>query len=279
MTGRHLTTTAFLSVMDWATPQAEATGVAYRTRTTTITGNDSVLVLQIQKEVGEEWLIEVLLHARLLGNGDIRIDGEIRLYEGVGTLPSAPQSERLFTLLALQNRLTSRTLTISKGETNEDFATITVSFVNRQDTLISAPMPTIQRRLASAACSFIIDGGTFVPEPMTLLLLSRTVTVTNAEQNEVLCLEGGQRDRLWLRFLATAFVLTNGDIRIEGDARLFLASEATQYNLVGQHLLTALAPREQSIARIVTVRPEPKNAKQKGGDFVVIALNFRNEAL
>ncbi|MBX3015381.1 MAG: hypothetical protein KF832_27925 [Caldilineaceae bacterium] len=279
MIGSRLTTTAFMSLTDWENGGAETAGITYLTRTVTLTHQDSVPILQVEKVVSDEWLIEILLQAQLLGSGDIRIDGEVRLYEGSDVFLAAPQSETLFTLLAPHNRRTARTLAIPNGETNEAFATITVSFVNRQEAASGISTPAIQRYLAIAACSYIMDGTTFTPDSTTLLLTDRAVTVTSAQHTEVLSLEGSKSDKLWLRFQATAIVLTTGGIRVEGDAKLFLVSSEMSYKLVGQQRVTTFVPREQSVARLVTVRSEQTNANQKGGDFAAIALNFRNEAL
>ena len=91
----------------------------------------NVAFVGVQKGAGGEVRVELDLTAVALTNGDIRVDGDAKLFEGTSESTNDLDGQRVFSTLVPKDRFTTRTVTVRNDDEGGDFATVSLSFSNR----------------------------------------------------------------------------------------------------------------------------------------------------
>ena len=131
MSRNQVTVTAFMYVVDDETFGSNEAGTAQMTRVAIVTDDQPSDVMHLEKGVGGEVRVELDLNAVALSNGDVRVEGDAKLYEGTSEQTMDLDGQRLFTVLVPRDRFVSRHVTIRNDAEGGDFANIVLNFSNR----------------------------------------------------------------------------------------------------------------------------------------------------
>lgn len=135
---RRISVTALMDIVDDETFGSDERGSAQMTREVVVTDEVSQGLMHMEKGVGGEVRVELDLNAIAQGNGDVRIDGNAKLYEGTSEQTSDLDGERNFVVLIPADRFVSHVVNIRNDDEGGDRATITMNF-NNQAVSVAVP--------------------------------------------------------------------------------------------------------------------------------------------
>jgi hypothetical protein len=127
---RRLTASAFISGVDDETFGSNEYGEASLVRETVLSDSVPQNVLDMECRWGGECRVELTLVGQALDNGDVRVNGTAKLFEGTSEGTSDLDGQRDFVVLVPRGKNASDSVTVKNDDEGGDYADITVTFNN-----------------------------------------------------------------------------------------------------------------------------------------------------
>jgi hypothetical protein len=131
---RKVSVTTLMNLTDHETFGANEHASAQLTRVAVVTDDVDQQLMYMEARCGGEIRVELTLNAIVLQNGDIRIEGNAKLYEGASDRTNELNGENDFTVLIPANKFVPYFVNVwntYEGE-RDDKADITMHFRNSQ---------------------------------------------------------------------------------------------------------------------------------------------------
>jgi hypothetical protein len=127
---RRLTVSGSISGVDDETFGANEYGNASLTRETILSNSQPQNVLEMECRWGGECRVELTLIGQALDNGDVRVNGTAKLFEGTSEGTNDLDGQRDFVVLVPRGKNTSHFVNVKNDNEGGDYANITVTFNN-----------------------------------------------------------------------------------------------------------------------------------------------------
>lgn len=127
---RRLTVSGYISGVDDETFGSNEYGNASLTRETVLSDSQPQNVLSLECRWGGECRVELTLVAQALDNGDVRVNGNAKLFEGTSESTGDLDGQRDFVVLVPKGQNASHSERVNNDDEGGDYADITVTFNN-----------------------------------------------------------------------------------------------------------------------------------------------------
>lgn len=134
--------------------------------------------------------------------------------------------------------------------------------------------PQVRRRLSVSAAMQLTDDETFGSNEHSEAEKSGDAVLTNDLPQKVLTLVDGAGGEMRVELVLTAKAKINGDVLVDGVAKLWEGTSEQTDDLDGDESFQVLVPRDSFTSQDITVRNE-----DEGGDFADIQMTFNNSAV
>ena len=127
---RRLTVSGSISGVDDETFGSNEYGKASLTRETILSNSQPQNVLDMECRWGGECRVELTLIGQALDNGDVRVSGTAKLFEGTSEGTSDLDGQREFVVLVPRGKNTSHSVNVKNDNEGGDYADIALTFNN-----------------------------------------------------------------------------------------------------------------------------------------------------
>lgn len=127
---RRLTASGYISGVDDETFGSNEYGNASLTRETVLSDSQPQNVLSLECRWGGECRVELTLIGQALNNGEVRVNGNAKLFEGTSESTGDLDGQRDFVVLVPRGQNVSHSVRVNNDNEGGDYADITVTFNN-----------------------------------------------------------------------------------------------------------------------------------------------------
>jgi hypothetical protein len=127
---RRLTVSAFIAGVDHETFGRNEYGEASLLRETILSDSLPQNVLELECRWGGECRVELTLVGQALDNGDVRVNGTAKLFEGISEDTDDLDGQKDFVVLVPRGKNVPHSETVKNNDEGGDYADITLTFNN-----------------------------------------------------------------------------------------------------------------------------------------------------
>ncbi len=127
---RRVSVSSVIFAVDHETFGSNETKTEQQDRSAVVGEDAPADLMYMETRVGGELRIELRLIAQALPNGNVRIRGNVKLYEGTSETSNDLDGEKAFSTLVPANAYSSKDVTITNQDEGGDYANISMHFGN-----------------------------------------------------------------------------------------------------------------------------------------------------